>query len=299
MDVFTMAKYELKTYVKGFEVDQEKIGKEVTKDWDSFHQSSAENLAQNYSQEGFDPETRHYCFHEGKMVGFLVSKILPVGDDGVKKAALDFPLVMHDHEAAADLLYEKAISTLKSKDVQIVEGRAGYYWKGTIEKTKKYGHKLRDSQFCRIVLDLTAKESVKPEFTFEPFNNERDSKELIELMKELYNITDEQAKANIDAINDSENNNLFCYLILRKDNKIVSRGLVSKGPRPKMLSVRPPAPDLTYLKSYVATVVKLAKEEKYEILESFLGPEDYNRLDIFAEAGFTLIGVINYYVKEL
>jgi len=28
------------------------------------------------------------------MVGFMVSKVLPVGDDGIKKAALDFPLVL-------------------------------------------------------------------------------------------------------------------------------------------------------------------------------------------------------------
>ena len=109
----------------------------------------------------------------------------------------------------------------------------------------------------------------------------------------------ETSIANIDAINDTENNNLFSYLILRHDKKIVSRGLASKGPRPKMLSVRPPAPDLTYLKSYVAAVAKLAKQDGYEILESFLGPEDYNKLDIFAEAGFTLVGVINYYVKKL
>ncbi|HUU77133.1 MAG TPA: hypothetical protein VMX55_02230 [candidate division Zixibacteria bacterium] len=51
-------------------------------------------MVRNYSQPDFDSETRHYCFHENKMVGFMVSKVLPVGDDGIKKAALDFPLVL-------------------------------------------------------------------------------------------------------------------------------------------------------------------------------------------------------------
>ncbi|HUT80477.1 MAG TPA: hypothetical protein VMZ29_04665 [Candidatus Bathyarchaeia archaeon] len=294
-----MAKYKLKNYQKGFEVDQEKIGLEVTKDWDSFHQSSADELARNYSQSGFDPETRHYCFHEDKMIGFLVSKVLPVGDDGIKRAELDFPIVLSGHEEAIDLLYEKAISTLKNKGVKIVDGRAGYYWKGTIEKAKKYNHKLSRTQFCRMVIDLTAKNLEDPEFLFEPYNDARDRKEAIDLMMKIYNMTEEQANNNIDAINKDENKIVFSYLILRQEGKIVSRGLVTKSNKPNTLAFRAPTPDLKYLKSYVSQVVKLAKNAKYEILELFFAPENFDWIKDFAEAGFSLVGEINFYEKKL
>ncbi|HUU77132.1 MAG TPA: hypothetical protein VMX55_02225 [candidate division Zixibacteria bacterium] len=147
------------------------------------------------------------------------------------------------------MLYEKAISALKTKGVEIVEGRAGYYWLGTLEKAKQYNYELNRTQFCRMIIDLTTKDLEEPEFPFEPYNDTRDRKETIGLMMKIYNMTEEQAINNIEAINKDENKIIFSYQILRQEGKIVSRGLVTKSNRPNTLSFRPPTPDLKYLKS--------------------------------------------------
>ncbi len=294
-----MSKYELKNYQIGFEVDQEKIGLEVTKNWDSFHQTSAANLAHFYSQTDFDPETRHYCFYDEKMVGFMISKILPVGEDDLKKASLDFPLVLPGYDDAIDLLYEKTISTLKDKGVKIVEGRAGYYWLGTIAKAKKYNFELNRTQFCRMIIDLSTKNLAEPEFLFEPYIDTRDRDDAINLLMKINNMTKEQAINKIEVINNYENKLVFSYIILRNEGKIVSIGLVTKTNRPNTLQFRLPTLDLKYLTSYVSHVVKLAKTAKYEILELFLDPENFDLIKNFAKSGLSLVGEINIYEKKI
>ena len=71
-----MSGYEIKYFHNGFEKDQEMVGKEVAKTWIYAHQTDAERLEELYSKPDFDPKTRHYSFKDGKMVGFLTSKIM-------------------------------------------------------------------------------------------------------------------------------------------------------------------------------------------------------------------------------
>ena len=63
-----MSKYEIKNYSEEFLEAQEAVGREATKDWNMFGQSSAERLKAIYSREGFDPETKFYAFEGDKLV---------------------------------------------------------------------------------------------------------------------------------------------------------------------------------------------------------------------------------------
>jgi hypothetical protein len=89
-----MSDYVIKHYHEGFEVDQEKVGKEVAKTFVSPHQTPAERLKEVYTREGFDPETRLYAFKGKEMVGFLSARVLDEEEDGVKIASLTPPSVL-------------------------------------------------------------------------------------------------------------------------------------------------------------------------------------------------------------
>ena len=70
-----MSDYIIKSYEEGFIEEQVQVGTEAIKDWKIFGQTSAERLKQLYSADGFDPETRIYCFKDDKMVGFLTAEV--------------------------------------------------------------------------------------------------------------------------------------------------------------------------------------------------------------------------------
>ena len=110
-----MPKYKIKSYQEEFLEAQEKVGTEATKDWQAFGQTPATQLKQIYSQEGFDPNTKLYAFEGDKLVGFLTSSIIPESEDGIKRANLEFPIVLKGHEGCCELLFNKAIDYLKSK----------------------------------------------------------------------------------------------------------------------------------------------------------------------------------------
>ncbi|MHA1188788.1 MAG: hypothetical protein ACTSSK_18425 [Candidatus Heimdallarchaeota archaeon] len=113
-----MAKYVIKKYEKGFEVDQERIGNEVALTFLQPHQTRAEFLKERYSQEDFDSETRLYAFKDDEMVGFLTSRVLEEQEDGVKRASLTPPSVLSKHAEVNDILFNQATEILTKKGVQ-------------------------------------------------------------------------------------------------------------------------------------------------------------------------------------
>jgi hypothetical protein len=76
-----------------------------------------------HSQPDFDPDTRHYCFLDNEMVGYMFSLVTPLSDSALSTANLDFPRMMPGHEQAAVLLIERAFETLNEKGVSHVVGR--------------------------------------------------------------------------------------------------------------------------------------------------------------------------------
>ncbi len=138
-----MKRYTIRSYQKGFEQDQVRIGIEVARDWIWPFAYQLDGLLKLHSQPDFDPDTRHYCFLDDQMVGYMFSTIRET-DDAELIANLDFPRMMPGHEAAAELLVEQAFQTLKKKGVYHIEGRVTTMCPGDIHLAEKTGFCIRD-----------------------------------------------------------------------------------------------------------------------------------------------------------
>lgn len=139
-----MQRYVIRNYQKGFEQDQVRIGREVARNWIWPYAYDLEGLLKVHSQPDFDPDTRHYCFLDNEMVGYMFSLVTPLGDNGSSTANLDFPRMMPGHEQAAELLLERAFETLNKKRVSRVVGRVTTMCPGDIRLAEKAGFSISD-----------------------------------------------------------------------------------------------------------------------------------------------------------
>ena len=130
-DVKSMSNYSIKSYEPGFEEEQAKIGETVAKKWVWPHSYSAQGLKNIYFQPNFDPETVLSCFKDGRMVGYVLARIGEqegvIGPGVIREegmgASLDIPRVLPGYEEVIDLLMERIIEVLKSKNVKFIQTR--------------------------------------------------------------------------------------------------------------------------------------------------------------------------------
>ncbi len=139
-----MPNYQIRNYQKGFEQDQARIGAEVARNWIWPYAYDLDDLLKISAQPEFDPDTRHYCFLDDEMVGYLYSLIQPTGEDGVLTATLEYPRILPGHEQAAAPLMEWAFKILKEKGVSRVSGRVTTMCPGDIELAERMGFAIRD-----------------------------------------------------------------------------------------------------------------------------------------------------------
>ena len=139
-----MKKYVIKDYQKGFEENQVRIGLEVAEAWIWPYAYHLEGLLKIHSQPDFDPETRHYCFLDDQMVGYMFSYVTQSAEGEIITANLDFPRMMPGHEEAAEILIEKAVETLKKKGVSRIEGRVTTMCPVDIRLAEKTGFSIVD-----------------------------------------------------------------------------------------------------------------------------------------------------------
>ncbi len=297
--ISTMSDYEIKIYEKGFEDAQAQLGTEARTDWTDFGQTPAERLKEYYARDDFDPETRLYAFKGEELVGFIVSKVLPDSEDGIKKAQHDFPIVKKGHEKASKLLYKKVVETLKGKGVQVLEARVGKGWKGTVELAEKLEYKKARPLYKRIEVDIDKVKFKEAEEKFEDFHPEKDKEQIIQMFKDNFNFTDEQAETNYNGIiNPAEGS--YVMPVLREGDKIISRGLLYFPEDPKNATFRPLVPDSQkYFDAYLTKITKDAKEKGSEIFQLYLGGPQLDQLDFFKSLGFEVKGKVLIFEKEI
>jgi hypothetical protein len=142
-----MKVYHIKSYQKGVERDQVRIGREVARDWAWPYAYNLEDLLALHAQPDFDPQTRHYCFLGEEMVGYMFS-LVKLAEEGEEiTACLDFPRMMPGHESAAELLVKKAFDTLKARGVSQVTGHVTTMCPDHIHLAEKTGFKISDWGF--------------------------------------------------------------------------------------------------------------------------------------------------------
>ena len=297
----TMSEYEIKIYEKGFEEAQAKLGTDETQDWIDFGQTTADRLKEYYSAEDFDPETRLYAFKDGELVSFIVSRILPDAEDGIKRAQHDFPLYTKGNEKAAELLYEKAVKVLKKKGVQVLEARVGKGWLGTLDLAEKHGYKKARVSFMRIELEFDDIKVKEAKVKYENFYPEKDNEQIVQMFKDQFNFTDEQAETNYKGIvNPPEG--WYAMPVLREGDKIISRGLLYIQPEPNQENAifRPLIPDPEkHFDSYLSMITKIAKEKGAKRFQMYLGGPNLNQKDFFKSVGFDVKGKVLIFEKEI
>ncbi|HUT80720.1 MAG TPA: hypothetical protein VMZ29_05900 [Candidatus Bathyarchaeia archaeon] len=296
-----MSKYTIKSYQEEFLEAQEQVGNEATKDWIGFGQTPASRLKQIYSQEGFDPETKYYAFKDDKLVGFITSTILPEKEGEVKRANLEFPLVLKEHKECSDLLFKQAVSSLKQKGVKVVQTRVGDIYRGTQELAKKFGYNYSKDQYIFMeakVNKIPAEESSDIEVI--DYDSARDSKGLIQIFVEKLGAPEEQAKATIENIG-KDKVGYPIHLVIRKDDHIVGRALAyPNATNPKQFRFGSfYYEDEKYFKPLVLSAANRMKSSGVESAILFLVGPTLSLEETYTTLGFSRAGKIDYFEKEI
>lgn len=297
--------YVIKSYKEEFLEAQERIGREVTKDWKQFGQTSAEQLKQIYSQPGFDPETRHYCFKNGELIGFLTSAVLE-SDEEPRKANLEFPMVLPDHEEAETLLFEKALDVLRKKGVKVVRTRVSEAWGNTVEMAQRWGYAPAEELGVgyTIGVDTTDIKGV-PEFgNIEGYNHDQDFEQMVDIFVRDYNMTPEQARSNFETL-EKAGDLVVAHIVIRKDGTIIGRALALRDEDDPTraftgaIYVTEKQQRVLFLKK----ILKICKEKGIKRLDAAVFGDLLKIKDQLAEQfeslGFQYVTAISYYEKEI
>ncbi len=292
-------KYEIKIFQESFLEDQYEIGKEAIKDWLFEAQTPVKSLRETYSQPGFDPTTRFYAFKEGKMIGYILTRVL--GEiDGVIKADLSYPRVLPGYDDAFDLLYQTAIDELKKKDVKIVRAIASNQWPRTIETFENLGFEY--SSVVYTIFNL-ATESFDVDETIDMtgisvFNPETDFDDIIEFFVRTRGMAKERAEYVLNIIVNVYPEEFFAHIILRKNNRIVSRAVTTRmsddtgnfyfyG-------------DETYLdRPIISKMISILKERGIKNVNAFLTENTLGQEESHLKLGFIKYGTVNRYEKKI
>ncbi|MHA2357886.1 MAG: hypothetical protein ACXABK_03865 [Candidatus Heimdallarchaeaceae archaeon] len=257
-----MSDYIIRHYQEGYEVEQAKLGSKVVKDWINAHQTSADRLKEVYSQPNFDPETRHYCFKDDKMVGFLTSRIIEDDEADVKKASFVFPSVLPGNEDAVDLLYKTAIKTLQDKGAKKVETYASALCGNQVELANKYGFNfVKDVENIVYSLQISNIDDSVDTSGIRKFEFEKDGEKWLEIFKQLDNLDEERLKQYKDTLTEEEEN-VVAHLVIEEEGEIVGTTLLYRNPIKKNAAnlAMTYVTDPSYLFQLAAKAAKIAKK---------------------------------------
>jgi len=236
-----MKKYVVKDYQKGFEQDQVRIGLEVAQDWIWPYAYHLEDLLKVHSQPDFDPETRHYCFLDDKMVGYMFSLIAPSRENAISTANLDFPRMIPGHEQAAELLIERAFETLKRKGVSRIEGRVTTMCPGDIQLAEKSGFSILDWGYKVYYSYKMAWGRLNyPENLAQEIDPEKDLDECVEIASKWYNRPPEWCRSHLTEWYEE---GIITHLGLRKDGRLIAACMAAPN------DVRPSTAAIFYIYS--------------------------------------------------
>ena len=289
--------YRVEQYKEEFIEDQYRIAMEVSKDWNFYGPTTPQGLKQAYSVPDFDPQTRHYCFKNGTMVGFIVSRVL--GEvDGKIKADMSYPMVLDGHDEVFDLLYKKAIATLRDKGVEIVNMEACDKWGSTLEFVEKSNFKLVKDKY--VLMDYnTANFNKEIKITnAKEYNDEQDSKKLLNYLMNVRGFTEERSRNAINAIVNVFADDVFAHAFYVRNDEILARGVAGKI-TDTVVNFYFTDHNSKFDEELFAKLIQILKQKEVEILQVFLNENFQKDENRYLELGFSKQGEIKLYEKEL
>ncbi len=297
-------KYVIKNYQEEFLNAQERLGKEVTKNWKSFGQTPAEQLRQIYSQPDFDPETRHYCFLNDTLVGFLTSSV-PKEDDNTR-AALEFPLVLPGHEEAEELLFERAVKVLRDKGVKVIRTRVSEGWGKTVEFAERWGFTFAELLGIGYIADLDSVsiQNLPGLAEMTDYDHERDSEQMIQIFVREYKMTPEQARTNFETLAKA-GDQIVAHLIIRKEGQIIGRALALRDDddpsHARTATIY--TTEEQQRKLFLTKILKICREKGIKKLSTAIFGDALSDKDklgkLYESLGFTRLTTISYYEKKI
>ncbi|MBY9001051.1 MAG: GNAT family N-acetyltransferase [Candidatus Heimdallarchaeota archaeon] len=293
-----MSDYEIEKYKEEYIDDQVKIGKEVSKEWNYYGQTDVEGLKQAYSQDTFDPDTRLYCFKEGKMVSFVTSQILPMGEDGIKSASIRFPLSLPGHEEVFDLLMNEIFKVLTEKEVQTIVANITDSWGDFPKKAIEYGFEKISDAGKILEIKVEDLEIIEGYEQVKPYDKEKDLEELTEIFVRELNMTEEQAKQNFELIDTHES--VIAHLVLRDEGKIVARTYMAntqEEERKQLGYIY--STDSNYQNILLSKIAEICKEKGVKKLQVALFGNLLPTLEIYLNLGFELKATTERFEKKL
>lgn len=224
-----MSDYEIRDYREEYLEDQARIGIEVSKNWVWPFAHTLKDFKEIHSQPDFDPETRHYCFKDSEMVGFIWSNIHQPDDEDLVKAWMDFPRTMPGHTAVKELLIDRAQEVLEGKGVNVIQTRVTTMWEGSFELIEKLGFNPEETHKPGYKVyysyDLSAGKLDFPTDVVKDFNMEEDLEETAKLAALWYRRSKEWCKDYLREIEEEEE--LIAHFVIRDKNEMAAACVVA------------------------------------------------------------------------
>ena len=295
-----MSEYIIKKYHEGFEVDQEKVGKEVAKSFLTPHQTNATRLKERYSQEDFDPETRLYAFKDGKMIGFLTSRILPENDEGIKVASLTPPSVLEGHEPAKKLLFKKAVEILKKKGAQKIRSNFGAYSSMQEDSAKKLGYNLVETNSYVYSIDVSAIDSSVSFEAVVDYDYDKHKEQCAKILAVEFGREVEWANNFLERISTEEDSERMQFVIfenkeLKAYTMLAPNTINSDFCHLSVIS----AINEEYMKQILSKIASIYKAKNFKRLQIGFTDESDIKQNKFVPIKFELIGSSAVFEKEL
>ncbi|NHJ41008.1 MAG: hypothetical protein FK731_13335 [Asgard group archaeon] len=224
---------EFKTYDESRLDDHIELVQEVIKEWDweSWYPTK-EQLKRNYSSEGFTPETRHYLYDNEKLIAFLSSAVEEV-IDGVQHGSIHRLFIRKGYEYAEDKIMKKTIDELKARGVKIISTSIKPGMGNLREILERWGFGERTIMDYSVIFPI--KEYVNSKYQKPDYIIDIDFDTDLELLvNAIYNQgsqTKEYVTKRLEA--QINNNRVFAAVVAKKDEKILSYGLLYHGNRPE------------------------------------------------------------------
>ncbi|NHJ49615.1 MAG: hypothetical protein FK733_17630 [Asgard group archaeon] len=292
-------KYEIKQYQEEFLEEIYEVGVEALKDWTYEAQTPVVSLKQSYSRPEFDPETRLYAFSEGKMIGFVVSRVLGEVDSKIK-ADISYPRVLKDYNDAFDLLFEKVVEVLKTKDVKVVRTTASEKWPNTIGTLEKLGYSYVSDRYHLYNLK-TKNYNIDKTIALEDitvYDHKKDKKDVVNFLVKSRGMDEDRANSYLDSIVNIYSEEIFIHIIARKDNQIISR-LMCTRIFDDTANFYLSGEDDSLDKEILAKTITILKEKGIKNLNLFLTEDNLNQEERHLNLGFKKEGKVSLYEKEI
>ncbi|MCY3410706.1 MAG: hypothetical protein INQ03_03620 [Candidatus Heimdallarchaeota archaeon] len=293
--------FEIKKYQESFIEAQVELGTRIMENWTFAGQTNAENLKRAYSAENFDPDTRLYAFMDEKLVGFVTATIQADEEGKPKTARLEFPIT--EEPEVSEALLSKILKVLKEKGVKQVMTRASNVWGDTLKLVEKYDYK-KDEVLTKVAtidpnsIDISSFDD-NPEL--KKLDHENDGKAFLELIKNYYQIDDDQANAAYQQIKDIEDK-VLSHNIVKKDNKIIARLLTYQDPQQSEKGYIGTiiSSDESYVKPLIKAAVESARgHAEVKELDIFLNRNSLDQEGLYKDFGILFEKEIGMYRKEL